>query len=64
MARKFVELSAKMSPESKARAEAKAKKMLAEISLNESPTAHGECFQEPASQSTAKTKRERNRENL
>lgn len=35
MARNFRELEAKMSPESRARAEAKAKKMLAEMPLDE-----------------------------
>lgn len=41
MAKKFSELRAKMSPESRARAEAKAKVMLAEMPLNELRQARG-----------------------
>lgn len=41
MAKKFTELRAKMSPESRARAEAKAKEMLAEMPLNELRQARG-----------------------
>jgi ribosome-binding protein aMBF1 (putative translation factor) len=41
MARKFVELRARMSPESRARAEAKALAMLAEMPLNELRQARG-----------------------
>ncbi|MNF70176.1 hypothetical protein D3C85_1479480 [compost metagenome] len=41
MAKKFAELRAKMSPESQARAEAKAQVMLAEMPLNELRQARG-----------------------
>lgn len=41
MAKKFAELRAKMSPESRARAEAKAQAMLAEMPLNELRQARG-----------------------
>jgi len=41
MAKKFSELRARMSPESRARAESKAKEMLAEMPLNELRHARG-----------------------
>jgi len=41
MAKKFAELRAKMSPESRARSEAKTQKMLAEMPLNELRQARG-----------------------
>jgi len=41
MAKKFAELRAKMSPESRARAEAKAEALLAEMPLNELRQARG-----------------------
>lgn len=41
MAKKFAELRAKMSPESRDRAQAKAKEMLAEMPLNELRQARG-----------------------
>jgi ribosome-binding protein aMBF1 (putative translation factor) len=41
MAKKFTELRAKMSPESRVRAETKAKEMLAEMPLNELRQARG-----------------------
>jgi predicted XRE-type DNA-binding protein len=41
MAKKFADLRARMSPESRARSEAKAQKMLAEMPLNELRQARG-----------------------